>query len=124
MGFYPRYKIITIFTDIVKVISDFGLRILDSGFWMLVGGPLFGRQRRLPYWILTPGSLLLAFYSMPYAFFNRHCDCVCDQGQASVDEYGSLLYVRADGCGRWRAALPGTSDRDGHRHAYASAHAR
>jgi len=31
MGFYPRYKIITIFTDIVKVISDFGLRILDSG---------------------------------------------------------------------------------------------
>ena len=41
-----------------------------------------------------------------------------------MDECGSLLCVRADGCGRWRAAFPGTSDRDGHRHAYASAHAQ
>jgi hypothetical protein len=61
---------------------------------------------------------------MLYAFFNHHCDCVYDQGQASADEYGSLHCVRADGCGRWRVAFPGTSDRDGHRHAYASAHAQ
>ena len=61
---------------------------------------------------------------MLYAFITLLHVHVYDQGQASVDEYGSLLYVRADGCGRWRAALPGTSDRDGHRHAYASAHAR
>ena len=91
---------------------------------MLVGGPLFGRQRRLPYWILIPDFLLYAPCPMLYAFFNLHCDCVYDKGQASVDEYVSLLCVRADGCGRWRAVFPGTSDRDGHRHAYASAHAQ
>jgi hypothetical protein len=39
----------------------------DFGFWILVGGPLFGRQRRLPYWILTPYSWLLTLCPMPYA---------------------------------------------------------
>ena len=58
---------------------------------------------------------------MLYAFFNLHVR-VYDQGQASVDEHGPLLCVCADGCGRWLAAFPGTNDRDGHRHAYASAH--
>ena len=58
------------------------------------------------------------------AIFNHHCVRVYDQGRASVDESGSLLCVRGDGCGRWRVAFPGTSDRDGHRHAYASAHAQ
>jgi hypothetical protein len=91
---------------------------------MLVGGPLFGRQRRLPYWILTPYSWLLTLCPMLYAFFILLHVRVYDQGQASVDAYGSLLCVRAGGCGRWRAAFPGTSDRDGHRHAYASAHAQ
>ena len=43
---------------------------------MLVGGPLFGRQRRLPHWILapdswllTPGFLLYALCSMPSLLF-------------------------------------------------------
>ena len=68
--------------------------------------------------------MLLSFFNLQSTIFNRHCARVCDQGQASVDEYGSLLCVRAGGCGKWRAAFPGTNDRDGHRHAYASAHAQ
>ena len=66
---------------------------------------------------LNPQSPLTGFFTLLHVR-------VYDQGQASVDEYGSLLCVRAGGCGRWRAALPGTNDRDGHRHAYASAHAQ
>ena len=29
--------------------------ILDTRFWMLVWGSLFGRQRRLSYWVLNSG---------------------------------------------------------------------
>ena len=106
MGFYPLSKSITIFTGIVKGICDFGLRIAE-----------LGRHRVNQLIFYTPCPML-------YAFFNLHYDHVCDQGQASVDEYGSLLCVRADGCGRWRVEFPGTSDRDGHRHACASARAQ
>jgi len=66
--------------------------------------------------------MLTSFFQS--TIFNLHYDRVYDQGQASVDENGSLLCVHAGGCGRWRAAFPGTNDRDGHRHAYASAHAQ
>ena len=43
-------------------------------------------------------------------------------GPASVDVSVSWLCVRASGCDISRAACPGKCDRDGHRHACASAH--
>lgn len=52
------------------------------------------------------------------------CAHACDPDQASVDAHGSWLCVRASGCDIWRAAFPGTRDRDVHRHADASAHVR
>jgi hypothetical protein len=76
---------------------------------------------------LGPDSLLLILHApcpLLYAFFNHHCARAYDQGQASVDESGSLLCVRGDGCGRWRAVFPETRDCGGHRHVDASAHAQ
>jgi hypothetical protein len=56
-------------------ISDCGFSILDTGFWMLVWGSLFGRQRRLPYWILNSG---------PY--FSHHTLMATDYGPWTTDE--------------------------------------
>jgi hypothetical protein len=37
-----------------------GLLIADVGYWMLGWWSLFGRQRRLPYWILNSGYCSLS----------------------------------------------------------------
>ena len=115
------YKIITIFTGIVKRNQEFGFRIEDCGFKKNSKAEDRGQQAAENSAIRDPKSALPNLQS---TIFNLLHDRVYDQGQASVDESGSLLCVRGDGCGRWRAAFPGTRDCDGHRHADASAHAQ
>ena len=59
-------------------ISACGFSILDTRFWMLVWGSLFGRQRRLPYWILNSG---------PY--FSHHTLMATDHGQLTKSQLQS-----------------------------------
>ena len=119
VGFYPRlqnYYHLHRYSqgDLRLRISEFGLRIFRKSRQEAASSRQQGTISHLPSHI----SHLIS------QIFNLHYARVYDQGQASVDESGSLLCVRANGCGRWRAAFPETRGRDGHRHADASAHAQ
>jgi hypothetical protein len=65
---------------------------------MLAWGSLYGRQRRLPYWILTPSFILYALCPMPFSIFNLH-STICNP-------FSLLFIVIVPVIGIWPVRMP------------------